>query len=271
MSVWTIWEAAYRQMELSTEGDPMEIGFANGYNLSRIFPNYEKFWRFHVAPATNRPVDLDHRPTAAKEVCVIMTLSYSILNDLFDATLAMAELRRGVYGDRYKNFKDAVKSAGDGLQKFTDFQRSIENDLARALHRTIQVWSHEEWKTTWEPRREKIINYRNYLTHISSAPRILLVPSPGGGEVPHVLRRDFVVLGQYPTWNEQSELYASNPERFGTFMEIYDELYAETAGWLNDAYAKVIESMDPLLPEPSYHFLWGWDQSRYGSGSGPPR
>ena len=108
MANWQVWEPSYRQLTLANDGDELEQDFAINYDLGKTFPNYESFWRYHVAPATNRPVDVDHRSTSDPLIQRLMELHHSVLADLYIAMRALPAMRRGEYGYREQYFKDSL-------------------------------------------------------------------------------------------------------------------------------------------------------------------
>ncbi|MCY3016314.1 MAG: hypothetical protein NT171_16700 [Planctomycetota bacterium] len=262
MSTWQVWQPAFDRVTLRDDGDPLEIRAAVEHGLDVMFQNYVAFWRYHIVPATNRPANLDLRQEAAREIGQIAELSHSLLGDLVQAADSLVRIRVGdLGGDRFRNCTDAIKCDGDAIQKFTDLQKRIEA-LTAVVHRPIQVWSDADWRARWFPSREKIISYRNFLTH-TGQPQVMLVPQNGGSMVPYVLHQDYVIRGQHLTWAEQKKVYRTSPEKFTTLANACEELHIESIAWLNDAYGEVIRALQPLLSDDNYHWLWGWDtQSR---------
>ena len=264
MSFWQVWQAAFDRVTLRDDGDPLEVRAAVQHGLDDLFPNYGVFWRYHIVPATNRPANLDLRKEAARELGQIGALSHSLLGDLVNAADSLVRITAGdLGGERFRNCTDSIKSDGDAVQKFTDLQKSIEGPLAAALSRPIQVWSKADWDSRWFPSREKIIGYRNFLTHMGQ-PQVMLVPQPGGGMVPHVLHQDYIVRGNNLTWAEQEAVYRTNPEKWAKLTDVCEELHRESITWLNDAYGEIIRALQPFLTDEDYHWLWGWDTPKRG-------
>ena len=85
---------------------------------------------------------------------------------------------------------------------------------------------------------------------------------------PYALKKQHFLRGNYPTWNEQKKLYPAHPEYFDRLDKICGDLHADTIHWLNEAYACVLTTMQPLLANKEYLWLWGWNHQKYGSGCG---
>ncbi len=264
MSVWQVWQAAFDCVTLRDDGDPLEIRAAEQHGLDVSFPNYGVFWRYHIVPATNRPANLDLRKEAAREIGMIGALSHSLLVDLVNAADSLVRIRVGDFGgERFRNCTDAIKCAGDAVQKFTELRKAIEGPLAAALSRRIEVWSTADWQNKWFPAREKIIGYRNFLTHMGH-PQVMLVSQAGGSVAPFVLHQDYIVRGNHLTWAEQEAVYNSHPEKWANLADVCEELHRNSIAWLNDAYGDIIRTLQPFLTDEDYHWLWGWDTSKHG-------
>jgi hypothetical protein len=232
------------------------------HGLDVLFPNYAVFWRCHIVPATNRPANIDLRKEAGIEVGRIGTISHSVLIDLVNAADSLERIRAGdLGGERFRNCTDAIKCDGDAVQKFTDLQKAIEGPLATKLGRKIEIWSNTDWESKWFPSREKIIGYRNFLTHMGQ-PRVMVISQAENSLVPYVLHQDYIVRGQCLTWAEQEAVYRSNPEKWARFVDVCEELHRNSINWLNDAYGEIIHALQPLLTDEDYHWLWGWDTQR---------
>jgi hypothetical protein len=54
-SDWELSRPYYCGLTLLRDGDEVEQYGAENYRLQERWPAYERFWRFHVAPATQRP------------------------------------------------------------------------------------------------------------------------------------------------------------------------------------------------------------------------
>jgi hypothetical protein len=264
MSDWNTWKPAFDLVTIKKDGDSLEIRGATEHGLDVVFPNFEIFWRYHVVPATNRPANIEFRHYASNEITRIATLSHSLFIDIVNAADSLAKINAGdLGGDRFRNCTDAIKSSGDAVQKFTDLQKAIEDQLAPALGSTIRLWSGADWNNIWFPSREKIINYRNFLTH-SGYPQVMHVPQPDGSRVPFVLHQDYIVRGNYLTWPEQEEIFRNDPSKWAKLVDVCNELQSETIKWLNDVYLQAINALHPFLTSEDYHHLWGWDTVAHG-------
>ena len=126
MSKYETWANAFERVTLLEDGDEAEIDAESNYNINTSFPNYEIFWKRHVVPKTNRPANINERSNVAPEVSKISQLSHAILCDLVDSH---SFLNRGMIDDvpesSVRNCLHSIKSSGDAVQKFTDFQDAI--------------------------------------------------------------------------------------------------------------------------------------------------
>jgi hypothetical protein len=137
MSIWSAWKPAYDKVTLKDDGDPTEIRGATAHGLDASFANYERFWRYHVVPATNRPANIDHRPTVSAQVSRMGTSSHALFCDVVGAADLLVKIRAGdLGGERFANCTDAITKDGNAVQKFTDFQKGIEGELATAMGKT---------------------------------------------------------------------------------------------------------------------------------------
>lgn len=264
MSDWNAWQSAFERLTLKQDGDSLEMRAATQHGLDVSFPNHTVFWRRHVVPATNRPANLDLRKEASQLVSQIATLNHSLLDDLVKAADELDQVRVGNLGaNRFQHCSQAINYDGNAIQKFTDLQELIENSLSNALNRDIKIWSKADWKNKWSPSREKIICYRNLLTH-TGQPQYMMVPQPNQDVTPYVIDPKFIVIGETLTWSQQEELYRTNPEKWSPLATVCVELHEKSISWLNDVYAEVVIALDQDLINEDYHWLWGWDTTKHG-------
>ena len=98
MSQWSIWEPAFDALTIRRDGDPVEIAGAKNFNLDVKFPNYQVFWRRHLAPATNRPANFQSRPNVAAVMATIAQVSYGVFCDLVEAEKQLVRVQAGDFG-----------------------------------------------------------------------------------------------------------------------------------------------------------------------------
>jgi len=265
MSEWTVWKEAFDRVTLRKDGDSLEVRGANDFGLDVQFPNYEIFWRYHVVPATNRPGNIYFRQYVNPTVTKICSTNHSIFVNLVNASESLHKINGGnLGGDRFRNCTDFIKCAGDALQLFTEMQKLIETDLANALCKTIQLWSQADWRQKWCPAREKVIGYRNFLTHVGF-PQVMQIAQANEARIPFVLHPDYVIRGSNPTWPDLEKLYQTNPEKWAKLVDVCNLLNRQTMRWLDDAYGEVITALNPFLSTEDYQYLWGWDTPSHGT------
>jgi hypothetical protein len=247
----------YDQFNLKDHGDATEQVGAREHDLDQRFPNYVAFWRTHVVPSTSRPSGIRFRRGVAGEVHQLAQVSHSIFTDIVDAADSLMLIRNGDLGaPGFRNCMTCIKSSGDGLQKFTELQKVAEK-IGRKVGRSVELWTAKQWQSFWNPKREKIIGYRNYLTH-KGQPQIMLVQSSAGETIPLVLKRKYVTRHKDLTWVKQQAVYQHNPSRWAPLPDVCIDLYDETLRWLDAAYGKLVKALARLLQEPDYQGLWGW-------------
>lgn len=259
MADWKEWQPVYEKYNLREHGDANEQRGAKEHGLDLRLPHWVEFWRFHVAPCTQRPHNIYHRRTVADVIRKISEVSYALFRDLVHASDSLALVRKGeLKYPEFRNCLDTIKSSGDALQKFTDIQTAVEQGLAPELGRTIKLWTPKQWTRSWGPWRERIIGYRNYLTH-RSEPQFLLIPSGDGSRMPYVLKRKYVVRKKYLDWIKQKRSYQRNPDRWAPLPDVCADLYDEAIKWLDAAYRRLVWKLRALPSNPAYQRLWGWD------------
>ncbi len=251
------WDSAFSSLSLASGGDGIEKE-AVRLGIISSFPNYERLWKLHVAPATLRPVDIQLRPSASNAVCSLASLSHAILGDISSAAETLEKVRSGDFGSTYGNPLDAMSADGNALQKFTNIQSAIKN-LGSELGSPLVLWSKSDWDTDWGPRRQKWIFYRNNLTH-SWRPFVAIKAGS-----PYVIHPDY--LKENMPWHAQEALLLSSPNSGIKLGDVCDLVHRESIAWLNDAYGAVISLLAPLRFDPKYQRLWGWDLSKRGAAA----
>lgn len=265
-SNWNIWKTAFDNLNLRDHGDNLEIMGFEKYNLKELFPNYELFWRYHIAPATNRPANLKFRKNTNAVITHMSQLNNNILLDIVRSSVNLEKIKGADFGEiRYENSFNAMKQIGDSIQKFTDIQNHIEKELMKnVLNKNEKIWSKNDWKEIWKPKREKVIKFRNFLTHTGQLEVILSKDN----HIPYVLNKEaFFTLSpnnEDISWELQQKIYKESPEKYENLITVTENIYKDSIMWLNDAYGEIIKLLQPYLIEEHYHHLWGWDTKEFG-------
>ena len=273
-SAWTARRGSYDRLVLAKDGDTQERQF--GAEFQSQFPNYEALWRYHVCPATRRPIDIDFLDGVGDVVARFVQTNYSVFLFLVEASQFLEELRKGNLGERRRNCYLAIICAGNSMQLFTEMQEAVEGPREEPRHRKpSKSYSSElaerikvfpDWGEKWSPTRRLVIGYRNYLTHAG-------VPYVVQGEkglmvVSFAAFKDAAGL----TWTGARRMWKENPSAFVTLPQAVEDAVAVTFKWLNDAYGRMKDTLDPLLTSASYQRLWGWSECREaieGAGDAP--
>lgn len=253
---WPAHKAFYDSLMLRSDGDVAERLGATQYGIDTAFPNYERFWRYHVAPATQRPGNaLLFRFGIHDSVIAVVQGAYTVFSYLLEANEYLAQLKKDDLGPRCRNWYNTVIYAGNAIQVIESLQVAVESKLAAALGQSINVFP--DWKATWNPGREGIINFRNYVTH-KGVFQIFVDSSR-----PYVLARSEVTRKNSPdvTWTHSVTDFATDKSRFVECRVAGQEIVAESTDWLNRAFGRFCDTLDPFLPLSAYQALWGWNAS----------
>jgi|GEM_PF-5207662 len=263
------YQSGYDQIKLRTHGDPVEQDGCKRFNLDRIFPHYEVFWRKHVVPATNRPIGTDFLPNAVPEIRLVAQINYSLFLNLYHSQEVLEEIRAGKLGGlAYRNCHDCIKASGDAIQKFTELQCAISGPssglrcanstwLAQRLGHTVTIFTATEW-TTFAAEREEKIGYRNYLTHRGQPP-VTLVEGPFGTIEPYVPIPENILRTADVRWASAEFDYPTAPEKWKRLVDVCAELHNDTIAWLDLAYEKLIIALSAVQQLQVYANACGWN------------
>jgi hypothetical protein len=253
--LWKSSEGFYNRLTLAQHGIAPEQAFAARPRLAAMFPRYEVFWRRHVCPATTRPQGVDFRPGTWDIVCIIAMRSFSILGKVLDADDSLSRVLAGDFGERYRNWRDAIEAAGNALQLNTELQYAIAGPKAPSLASALGVAINPfpDWKTNWAAEREMATQYRHYLIHEGLVYTVTIQPA---GET-LVLGRKAFASGV--NWNTASASYDKRPQDWQSLQSVCAEVVADTVAFIDLTYERLIDTMDPLLTTAAYQQLWGWN------------
>ncbi len=262
--VWNAAKPFYDQLTLAVDGDGQaEQPAARNDNINGVFPAYEKFWRHHVCPATQRPHGINFRQGVADIISIIVQRNYSVFVYAVEAREFIAKARQGDTGPRNRNYYVALMYAGNALQVFTELRRALcgkpdrrnmgtMNDLSRELG--VQFDPFPDWNSNWKAEQESASNYRNYVTHQGW---FYSVFQQATGKQ-YVLNRDEFRPREPWTWTHAENDYRSNPSGWIEFDKSCQGIVDDTIAFLDLAYEKIAAVMEPLLVIADYQRLWGW-------------
>lgn len=254
-SLWLARQSFYDSLNLRKDGDDAEQLGCVQYDLDKSFAEYEKFWRYHVAPATQRPMSaLLFNAGVHAAVIELAQRSYTVFAYLLEANEYLAQLRAGNIGPRFRKWYNTIMYAGNALQVFTGVQETIEQSLAAAMRQTLKLFP--DWPTAWNPGRESVVNYRNYVTHQGKFQFF-----EEGGTV-FVLKRTEVTRATGSWWYSVTD-FKSQRVKWASVADVAADTVKETTDWLNRAYARINATLSDLPPLLAYQTLWGWRASGY--------
>jgi hypothetical protein len=242
------------------------------HKLHVRLPNLHRFWRFHVAPATNRRENTLLASTVGHVTSRMAERSYEIYANLCDA---LDELKI-IYTEepkppRYRSCLNVLRYTGDTFQLFdelvdvigtrTSRQRQhtgARDNLATILGTDIRLFW--DWSTKWRDGRNQAIAYRNMLVHHGRPWLHFDTPQQEFVGYPYILRVEHCAYAgskldrrEFLTWAEQTEKFKKPENRENLFIKLPDACAATceaTISWLNDAYGRIVCVLDDKLANP---------------------
>jgi hypothetical protein len=281
ISEWKSLKTVYGRLRF--DSPPYERVEADGiekHNLNEKLPYVQEFWRFHIAPATNRPDNIYLRDGSHPVMSRMAERSYEIYCNISDALDELEIVKTGgAIPPRYRPCLNVLRCAGDALQLFNELVHVVgkkdssqdtstnkPSSLTKILGAETVLFPNWE-REGWGDRRRTAIAYRNMLVH-HGRPWLNFEGDDYVG-TPYVLASEHCVHRRYrksfETWTRQRSMFQDPKER-NKFVSIFDacsEACDLTISFLNDGYRQIVEKLDALLVQnPSkfreYRRLWGW-------------
>lgn len=254
----------YDRLTLLKNGDPIEAYGSEVHNLETRLPEYVRFWRCHVCPATQRPKTWTaYNPNAADSVIKLSQRSHSVFAYVVEACENLRQVKQHGPGDRYEHWYNTVMYAGNALQMFAsvqkvmrDYQTGARGPLAVDLQTDINIFT--DWSTNWIHDYDTAIAFRNYVTH-NGRFQIFIERTPFAPATYSVLKMSEVTRtnAEAISWYESVDDFQSKRHRFATVAEVGDDLVTKTITWLNRAYEHINLALEPLLGTYMYSEKWG--------------
>ena len=257
---WARLRAFYAGLTLVSDGVGWEQEGAVEHHLDKLFPNYERFWKYHVCPGTDRPTGMDFLAATGETISVMMQRSYTVFMYVTEAVEHLKMVTAGDLGRRYRHCFITLTYAGNALQIFTELQRAVCGEptqrggiasLSAILRPALDPFP--DWEGAWAARRSGIARYRNYLTHQG----LPFVVTDAVG-TPHVLKRECVPSRRPLTWRESNRRFDDDITSYTTLAGACEQIVADTIAFLNDGYGRICDALEPLLSDGAYQSLWGW-------------
>jgi hypothetical protein len=157
------WEKSrpfYEALTLARHGDETEQYGADNYGLDRRWPAYERFWRFHVAPATERPAGIAIREGVAQLVLDLILANYQTFCRVVSACDFTALLQTDVGFTRDEDWQRLLAFHDKALAEFSKTAGSAARLLtALDLPSGPVPLQREDWRSLFESHRA----YQAYL------------------------------------------------------------------------------------------------------------
>src|ERR1700722_14191067 len=276
---WADLERLYKDTDFITP--PAEAVEADGvtyHGLGSKLSNLQTFWRYHVAPATNRPVD-NHLDASVSEIIVrLAQRSYEVYANIFDALEELKDIK-DPKPPRYRSCLNILRCVGDACLLFdeliavlgakeerTKTKGSKRDSLAKALG--VEIVFFKDWgKDYWSKERRHVADYRHMLVH-HGRPWLFFEGKTEHVGWPLVLEAEYCRVpntdNQFPeylSWNEQKSLYAKDRDKFVPLPKACKDTCSDGLKWLNRAYQRVNDKLEGALKNretfEQYKTLWG--------------
>jgi hypothetical protein len=198
-------------------------------------------------------------------VSVITQRSYTVYIYLLEAYEFLIPVQQADYGPRKRNATATIIYAGNALQVFAELQSALcgcpkplqgMKDLSQELRISTKLFP--DWTQGWQADRDSASNYRNYLTHQGY---LYSVNHQASGRT-LVLKRDTFQSHTAYTWTHAESDYANNPHDWVRLEDACKGIVDDTTAFLNRAYGRMVNYLDPHLVNPDYQRLWGWKDNQ---------
>lgn len=292
---WTGIEAKFREfyghLTFRRDGEAVEQYGAAAYSLDQQIPSLERFWQFHVAPATDRSGSSDDTlhlaPDIHEIIGTIAGLSYEVFCELVDAKDAMKYLKQQrreaqqerPNGDawipgapRYRQHLNVLLFSGDAVHRFGDMMKIIsvphrDEGESRGKASLLQLLGISQrgvfpkWATI-KREKETLVRYRTMLVH-HARPWLCFEGKEHATE-PLILKSEFCRDQQkhFVAWHEQQSLFNTDRTRFHTLSDACEISLHRSINWLKRAYQQLVEGLEPILPLQKYRDLY-WGHSHH--------
>jgi hypothetical protein len=246
---WTQARAFYSALTLARDGDEMEQYGAENYGLNERWPAYEQFWRFHVAPATERPASIAIREGVSQLVHDLSGANYRTFCCVVSACDFTAMLQTDVSYERAEDWKRLLSFHAAAVRAFADLIASTSCVLtALELSPGPLPPDRREW-------RSLVDDYRAYhaylegidpgsLTWISDEERrIAIVLSPEALTADSTCDR----AADRAAVNHRARLVDAARRHLDDLIHL-----------LNVGSGQLIGLLEPAQACRAYHQLWGW-------------
>jgi hypothetical protein len=246
---WEMMKPDFDRLELRQDGDYSEIDAFSIAFSDGCFSNYERFWRYHVAPASRRPDKIWFREGTDERICKLAQTSFSTFRNIFEAVAQLSIIGCEGLGDRERNVTIAMVFAGNALEMFDSL-----NGTAKNLFNKLSGDDYPKpLIPDWNKRSGELSVYRDHIVHHGTLMMLTSDTAP-----PLVLRRDLLKKYDHPNWAQILKDHGGIISHWQDIGNACRDVVVETLVLLDDCYANLVDQMDKLLCNPKYQVLWGW-------------
>ncbi|MGH7886381.1 MAG: hypothetical protein ACREPG_00825 [Candidatus Binatia bacterium] len=291
---WNSLKRAYLHLNFTSEPfERVEEYGASVHKLNERLSNVQEFWRYHIAPATNRPEGTHLSDNIRGVTSRLAERSYEIYCNVSDALDELAEIKKGLKPPRYRSCLNVLRFSGDALLLFDSLidiigVKTKGQDLANQLtlsklfsensEKIIKIILFPDWYygENWNAKREQAIAYRNMLVH-HGRPWLHFTKGEYTSP-PYILRAEHCRLDiskhedkkEFLTWGKQIQMFrdANHRDKFIRLDRACKHTCDFTILWLNAAYGRIVKTLDKILTERPQRFQryrkqWGIARSSF--------
>jgi hypothetical protein len=248
-----------------------------------MLANLQEFWRYHVAPATNRRIDTHLDVGVDELITQLAQRSYEVYANVYDALDELLNIDKPK-PPRYRSCLNILRCMGDACSLFDDLIKRLGekadysqadyvhygttqgvDNLAKKLG--VKLVFFKDWSAYWSKQRMHVADYRHMLVH-HGRPWLFFDGDEHDGW-PYVLIAEHCrrqgcnpKWPDYLSWNGQKTLFAADRSKFVPLPDVCRATCSEGIKWLNRAYGRINAKMDEVLSKPDtfdvYKRLWGF-------------
>jgi hypothetical protein len=227
---WEQMRPFYDGLTLARNGDNAEQGAFHNSLFADHFSGYESFWRYHVAPATDRPHSIRIRRNADGIINRIAQRSFSV----FQRVLYAVESLANSDDSSSREAISALEHSGVALTLFNALESTIAGNESDSLCARLkfEIRTARQISTEWNKARNQLVTYRDYLTHQGSLMTVTIKPSGP----PFVLRSEHLVGQGNVDWADVEQKHLDQASHWEVLRTVSGEVIRDTLNLLNLGY-----------------------------------
>lgn len=248
----------YEALTLTDDGDDYEREISQHSEFIRRFPNYERFWKFNICPATQRHIsrsDKAFSSSASTQISQITQANYSVLLYLFESWKQQQSTTQSGLGERNRNFYITVMYAGNALQ--------VLGTLVNCCNKAIKAAGGEQLAldTQTGSRGEVAKKLRHYITHQGW----LFTAISQNGPLPLMIDH----FNEKTRWTSMPEHFREHRDHFSPLANVSKDVLYRSIDYSNEVYHELCNRLDTIHSRVDCQRLWGWHSDSTKGSSRP--